>query len=374
MNKGYSAFICLVTLLGVQAGIQNTWADTLVRVKPLADVLHPTFYSVPADVVNEQHILLSAELTAVLTALHVQVGDSVVKGQEIAALECQDYRLSAELAEQGVSALASQVTLAQQQLKRTRTLQKSGSASIELLNQRETELRALTAQLKGQRIQVQQALRNTSRCIIKAPFDGVITQVMSAQGAYLPAGAPLLKVINTARAEVSARVFPQQIESMRRAGRIDFSLSQKQFPLALRAAVPLVQQVARTQEVRLNFTGDSALSGASGEVVWQSPVPSMPPEYLVKRNGVLGVMLADSSVARFVALPGAKEGQAVMLDSTVAPVFSSASGNSVLLIVQGQHVLSEGDALEIEATAVSNGASTNSVRDEVKADAGTPAQ
>lgn len=361
MNKGYWVSICLVTLLGVQAGIQNTWADTLVRVKSLADVLHPTFFSAPADVINEQHILLSTELTAVLSALHVQVGDSVVKGQEIATLECQDYRLSAELAEQGVKALVSQVTLAQQQLKRTRTLQKSGSASIELLNQRETELSALTAQLQGQKIQVKQALRNTSRCIIDAPFDGVITQVMSAPGAYLLTGSPLLKVLNMTQAEVSARILPQQIESMQRASRIDFSLNQKRFPLALRAAVPLVRQAAKTQEVRLNFMGDSALSGASGEVVWQSPVPSIPPEYLVKRNGVLGVMLADNNVARFVALPGAKEGQAVMLDASAESGVFSASENNALLIVQGQHVLATGDKVEIEAA-------------EVKADAGTPAQ
>lgn len=383
MNKGFWAFICVVTLLSVQVNIQNTWAATLVRVKPLADVLQPTFYSAPANVVNEQHISLSTELPAVLAALHVQVGDSVIKGQDIATLECQDYHLSAELAIQGVKALASQVMLAQQQLKRTRTLQKSGSASIELLNQRETELSALTAQLNGQKIQVQQAQRNTSRCIIKAPFDGVITQLMTAQGAYLRAGDSLVRLLNITQAEVSARILPWQIESMQKASLIYFGLNKQQFDLSIRVAVPLIQQAAKTQEVRLNFINSSALSvalsGASGEVVWQSSAPSIPPEYLVRRNGALGVMLADNSVAKFVALPSAKEGQAVMLGASAASMLSPASGNSVSLIVQGQHVLTHGDKVEIEATALSNGArtnslSTNGVMDEVKADAGTPAQ
>ncbi|SFF81848.1 efflux RND transporter periplasmic adaptor subunit [Neptunomonas qingdaonensis] len=378
MNKGHRAIIGLVTLLSIQAGIQSTFADTLVRVKPLADVLEPTFYSAPADVVNEQHISLSAELAGVLAALHVQVGDAVLKGQDIAALECQDYRLSEAQAIQGVNALASQVTLAQQQFKRTRTLQKSGSASIELLNQRQTELSALTAQLKGQNIQVQQAQRNTSRCIVKAPFDGVITQVMTAQGAYLSVGAPLVKLLNITQAEVSARLLPQQLESMQQAVRLDFSFNRQKYPLSIRAAVPLVQQVARTQEVRLNFIQtpglSAALSGASGEVIWESSVASIPPEYLVKRNGSLGVMLAENSVAKFIALPSAKEGQAVMLQASAEPMLSSSSDNNVLLIVQGQHVLKEGDKVEIEAEAIVSGESNNGARMEVKADAGAPAE
>ncbi|WP_372742116.1 efflux RND transporter periplasmic adaptor subunit [Neptunomonas sp.] len=387
MNKGQRAIIGLVTLLSIQAGIQSTFADTLVRVKPLADVLQPTFYSAPADVVNEQHISLSTELTGVLAALHVQVGDAVLKGQDIAALECQDYRLSQAQAIQDVNALASQVTLAQQQFKRTRTLQKSGSASVELLNQRETELSALTAQLEGQKIQVQQAQRNTSRCIIKAPFDGVITQLMTAQGAYLSVGSPLVKLLNITRAEVSARLLPQQLESMQQAARIDFSFNSKKYPLSIRAAVPLVQQVAGTQEVRLNFIqtpglspgSGTALSGASGEVVWESSVPSIPPEYLVKRNGSLGVMLAENSTAKFMAFPTAKEGQAVMLQASAESMLSSSSENKVLLIVQGQHVLKEGDKVEIEAEAIvsgerANGDSMNGARVGVKADAGAPAE
>ena len=374
MNKRHQAIICLVTLLGGPAGIQTAWADTLVRLKPLADVLQPTFYSAPADVVNEQHIPLSTEIAAVLSALHVKVGDSVLKGQEVAALECQDYRLSAAQATQGVNALASQVRLAQQQLKRTRTLQRSGSASIELLNQRETELSVLTAELKGQKIQVQQAQRNTGRCAVKAPFDGVITQVMTAQGAYLSAGTPLVKLLNITQAEVSARILPQQIESMQKASQIYFSLNKQQYPLSIRAAVPLIQHVAKTQEVRLNFINsaalNAALSGASGEVVWRASVSSIPPEYLVRRNGALGVMLADNNVAKFAVLPAAKEGQAVMLEDSTESMLSSASADKVLLIVQGQHVLTDGDRVEVEAIAVknelsNNGAPTNSVKDEV---------
>ncbi len=369
MNKKYRIITCLLMLLGVPLEVQSVWADTLVRVKPLVEVLQQISYSAPADVVNEQHVLLSTELAGVLAALHVQVGDSVLKGQEIAALECQDYRLSQAQAKQGVSALASQVTLAQQQFKRTRTLQKSGSASIELLNQRQTELSALTAQLKGQKIQVQQAQRNTNRCIIKAPFGGVVTQVMTAQGAYLPVGASLVKLLNVQQAEVSARLLPKQVLSLQAGAKAYLKVADDKYPVSVRATIPLINQAARTQEVRLNFTNNTALSGASGELVWQSSLSSIPPEYLVRRDGSLGVMLAEDGIAKFIVLANAKEGQTVELDTSAESRLSSTPENNVMLIVQGQHVLEEGDKIEVEVVGISNDS-----KDEVKADAGTPAQ
>ena len=369
MNKKCRTITCLLMLLGVLLGVQSVWADTRVRVKPLAEVLQKITYSAPADVVNDQHVPLSTELTGVLEALHVQVGNSVLKGQEIAALECEDYRLSQAQAKQGVSALASQVSLARQQFKRTRTLQKSGSASLELLNQRQTELSALTAQLKGQKIQVQQAQRNTNRCVITAPFDGVVTQVMTAQGAYLPVGTPLVKLLNVKQAEVSARLLPKQVLSLHAGAKAYLKVAADKYPVSVRATIPLINQAARTQEVRLNFTNTAALSGASGELVWQSSLSSIPPEYLVRRNGSLGVMLAENGIAKFIVLANAKEGQTVELDTSAESRLSSVSASNVMLIVQGQHVLEEGDKIEIEAVDINNVS-----KDEVKADAGTSAQ
>lgn len=359
MNKGFHVIVISVLLMVAEVAS----SAALVRVKPLGEALQKGFFSAPAEVVNEHHVALSVEVSAVLNALQVRVGDAVAQGQVIAQLDCQDYRLIEEQAKQSVKALSSQVLLARQQLTRTRTLQKSGSASIELLNQRQTELSALTAQLKGQQAQVQQTHRNSERCTVTAPFDGVITQVMSAQGAWLSVGSPVVKILNIQQAEVSAHLLPEQLVSLQASKILSFTLAGIEYPLSVRASIPLINSAARTQQVRLSFINEPALSGATGELVWQAAQPSLPPEFLVRRQGVLGMMLAKKNQAIFIALPTAKEGQSVQLK----PGESWEEG--ALLITQGQHVLQDGDALEIEAMAA-----VESNDEGVQPDAGTPAQ
>jgi len=49
---------------------------------------------VPARVVSLQSSLLSAEISALVENVHVQIGDRVVKDQLLVTLECDDYKLN----------------------------------------------------------------------------------------------------------------------------------------------------------------------------------------------------------------------------------------------------------------------------------------
>ncbi|MCW8884613.1 MAG: hypothetical protein OQK12_05055 [Motiliproteus sp.] len=94
---------------------------------------------------------------------------------------------------------------------------------------------------------------------------------------------------------------------------------------------------ARTQELRFSFTGNKALSGASGRIHWQEAVGKVPVKYVVSRNGELGVMQAVDGKAQFVAIPDAIEGQAAPVD--LAP--------DSLIITEGQHSVVSGDSISL---------------------------
>lgn len=67
----------------------------------------------------------------------------------------------------------------------------------------------------------------------------------------------------------------------------------------------------RTQLARLDFTNSTALVGASGRLQWRDHRPSLPAQYLQRRDGEMGVFVLRQGEAEFVALPGAQEGRAV---------------------------------------------------------------
>ncbi|MDO6468284.1 efflux RND transporter periplasmic adaptor subunit [Neptunomonas phycophila] len=323
---------------GLIAFCAPLYAATPVIVKPLSSVVSFEELTAPATVVNEQHIVVSAEITAKLLELPVKVGDSVTRDQALAELDCQDYLLYEEQAKQRAKSLSSQVGLASRQLKRTKKLQTTGSVSVDVLNQRQSELNSLWAQLQGGKAEEAISALNVGRCSVLAPFDGVVTEIYTAPGALLPSGAAVVKLLDTRRGEVSAALQPEQVTSLGASENIWLRTGENRYPVTVRSILPFIKSTARTQEVRLEFVQAQALSGATGELVWQKAQPSIPAMYTVTRGDQVGVMLADGNKAQFAAIPGAKPGQSVT--TRLSP--------TAQLIVSGQYVLNDGDEITIE--------------------------
>jgi multidrug resistance efflux pump len=80
--------------------------------------------------------------------------------------------------------LEAQHRLAASQLERARSLRERRGASQEDVEQRETELLGLDAQLASQREGIVQAQLNVDRCAIRAPYRAAVT-------ARLGDGAPV---------------------------------------------------------------------------------------------------------------------------------------------------------------------------------------
>jgi hypothetical protein len=97
--------------------------------------------------------------------------------------------------------------------------------------------------------------------------------------------------------------------------------------------VPVIDTVSRTREARLTFQGVAAIPGTPGRVSWSGRVAQIPSDFLVRRDGALGVFVLEGERARFAALPEAQEGRP-------APNTLPAG---TLLIDEGRQRLGDGD-------------------------------
>ncbi|WP_286240869.1 efflux RND transporter periplasmic adaptor subunit [Neptuniibacter halophilus] len=306
-------------------------------VKPLDELLQPSSDSAPAEVVNEEHSLLSARISARVEQVLVQVGDQVQQDQPLLKLECRDYELAQQQAEAAVQALQAQLQLARQQLSRAQRLLQQKNASQELRDQRQAELNSLLAQQQGSKAALAEAGLMVQRCTPLAPFAGVITSRQISPGALVAPGTPMLKVLRQGSQEVSAALTREQAAQLRRSPEIWLQLNQQRYPLQLRAILPLLESRARTQQVRLGFSAEPAISGASGRLFWQSGEQRLPIRYVASRQGQLGVMQVVDGKAQFVVLPDAIEGQAARV---------GLPGDS-LIIVEGQHSVIDGASVTL---------------------------
>jgi RND family efflux transporter MFP subunit len=292
----------------------TAWAATPITTRPLAEVLIYPERSAPATVESLNDADLSAEITARIERILVRVGDEVAGGDALVELDCRDYRSRLAAQQAALRQLEAQHRLAASQLERARNLRDRRGASQEEVEQRETELLALDAQLASQREAITQAELNVGRCAIRAPYRAAVTARLGDEGTLATPGMHLLRIVQTDALELSSQLRADEVQDIRSAASLAFDVQGERYPVELRRTVPVIDPRTRTVELRLDFPARSPLPGAAGRLVWRSAIPHLPADLLVRRNGTLGVFVANDGAAQFKALPGAQEGQPAVID------------------------------------------------------------
>ncbi len=306
----------------------------------LGEVLVTPVYSAPASVIARNNPRIAAEIDARIRSIEVEVGDRADTGDALVHLDCRRYDSALDAAEAELRRASAQHRFADRQLVRARNLKKSKNISDELLDQRRTDLAVGEAELAAREESVRQAALNVGHCTVSSPFDAVITERLISVGDYATHGTALLGLIETQGQDVAVELRHEQIESFLAARNLILESNGGRFPLTLRALLPAADTVTRTREARLDFTREAALPGTAGRVIWQGVDPLLPPGYLVRRQGMLGVFAAEQGSARFIPMPPAEEGRPVKVE--LPP--------ELRLITDGRQRLSDGDAINTLAS------------------------
>ncbi len=305
-----------------------------VRAQPLAALEVPIQYSAPAIVVSLNETQISAELAARVVDITVLEGDIVPHGATLVRLDCRDYDLALTRAQGDLRALLARERLAHQQLERAKTLARSKNISEEILDQRRTELEAVSAEVAAQRATVTGAETQVSRCAIVSPYRAAVTDKLSGLGDLARVGTPLLKIVDLEAVEADARIVPSEVESLVQALSPEFVFEGTRFPVRLRKVAPVID-ASHTQQARLVFTDSRPPVGGAGRLSWRGSRPGVRPDLLVQRGDRLGVFVVTEGVARFVPIPGALEGR---------PAATNLAKDT-LIVTDGRQRLRDGEAV-----------------------------
>lgn len=285
-----------------------------VSVQPLRELAIYPQLEAPATVVSLNRSQIGGEISATIESITVQVGDRVRKGDLLVQLDCTDFRLNQRQADAALQGSRAQLRLAEYRLQRARALAKASNVSEELLVQREVELSALKAEILAREATLAAAHENVARCDLRAPFDGVVLARLGQTGELAVPGKGLVELQDMAGVEVAAQVPGGLAEKLWKASEIHFQDDGARYLLQARAVVPVRDPRGRTQEVRLSFADAKAIPGTAGRVMWRDDQAYIAPDMVVRREGRLGVFVANDHVARFHPLPAAQEGRPAMVD------------------------------------------------------------
>ncbi len=315
---------------------KSTNSPIPVTTKKLADIIFFPLRDAPATAISLNDTRVSSEISGILENIRVRVGDSVKKGDLIASIGCQDYTIAVKEADAASRAGQAQRKFNQSQLNKAKQLSEKGSISSEELDRRVSNATASAAEVERLRAVVDRAKRSVEKCSIHAPFEAVVIERLSSLGDYLVQGSHVLRLLDKENIEISAKVQEQDLETLKAGEDLQFVVRNKEYPLRLRAMLPIMESRIRSYEVRLEFTAENAPPGSAGRVRWKIPQGHIPADLLVRR-GQLGIFLEKNGNAEFLQLDQAKEGQPAAVD---IPESSN-------IIIDGRFGIKIGDAVRI---------------------------
>ena len=160
---------------------------------------------------------LSTKLMGSVTAVLVQEGDQVRRGQVLVRIDARDVEAKRAQVEAGIAAAEAMYADAETQAGRFRALYADSAATRYQLDQVETGLARAEAGLRTARAARSELDAVGSYAAVVAPFGGVVTMRHVDPGAFAAPGAPLVEVQDASRLRVSVSV-PARVARGLRAG------------------------------------------------------------------------------------------------------------------------------------------------------------
>lgn len=285
--------------------------------QPLGELAVEAHYEAPATAVSLNESRIASEVTAAVRAIPVEIGQTVEAGTVLIELDSRDAKLALQRAQAVLAAAEARIRLADFQLQRARELHQRNFASADTLTQRETERALAQAERAGAAAHVASAQRDLDKCTIRAPYRAIVHARSAQLGELAVPGTPLLTLIDVSRIEVSARIQPKDSAALQATDDIRFIAPDGEQRLRLLRISPAIDRATRTQEARLQFVAAPASPGTEGRIRWSGGTALLPAELLSRRDGRLGVFVADGDSARFVVIEQAQEGRPAAV--TLAP-------------------------------------------------------
>jgi membrane fusion protein (multidrug efflux system) len=147
---------------------------------------------------------LSAQTGGLVEAVNFRPGDRVAEGNVLVQVDVERLTLELGQARSNAEATRAQLSLAEGQLERVRQLVERNVATTSTLEEAQSSVDGLRAQLTALDDLVRLAELSLRNATVTAPFDGVVTARAVEPGTVISAGTTLISLVDLATVELEA--------------------------------------------------------------------------------------------------------------------------------------------------------------------------
>jgi RND family efflux transporter MFP subunit len=158
---------------------------------------------------------IASEIAGLVEDFPVKEGDAVKNGDLLAKLRTKSLEIDLREAKAQEAEAEARYRLAKKNLERFQELYKKGVASLQQLQDAETEKDAMLARLSRLEAQIDNHAYDLARSKIVAPFDGYVTAEHTEVGEWIEVGGPVVELIDINGAEIDVDVPERYITRIR---------------------------------------------------------------------------------------------------------------------------------------------------------------
>ena len=148
--------------------------------------------NVQGEVSSDRTIMINAEANGIIESIKVREGQKVNKGQVLAEIDT-------EILASNIDEIKTRLEFAEYNYEKQKELNDRGVGTEFELEQASNQLKTLKSQLSTLKTQ-------RSKAIVKAPFAGVVDEILTNEGEMTGMQSPLLRLVNNKEVEVTADI------------------------------------------------------------------------------------------------------------------------------------------------------------------------
>lgn len=198
-----------------------------------------------------QRAELGFEIAGTIAELTLDEGDTVTTGQLLARLDSSLLESEIDVLRAESDDLKARQRLAQRDLQRQRDLIRQGFASEQRIDELESELDSLAAQIKKQQALLAAAQTRLDKHSLHAPYHGQIAQLHREAGSVAVAGQPVLLLLEQGRDEVWVGVPKRLLSELAVGEQVWVRVNEQNFQAPVLSVSTHVDQLTRSAMVRI---------------------------------------------------------------------------------------------------------------------------
>lgn len=303
MNKllSYIAVLCVASSFGSQAQETPTTPVQVGEVK--LQTIVPTI-DIVGSIYSQNNVQLTAGVQGRLDWV-AEPGTFLQKGEAVARIDQLPLQLQqAEQQAQIKRANINQKYLSRE-LDRLRELRESNSASAFQFDQTESQLELARADLEIAQLRLRQINDQLSRTMVKAPFDGVITERVREAGGDVSRSEVLVQMLDTENLEGRIFVPVKYLPFIRSSKEVQIFSEEQSLFASIKAIIPAADRQSQSFELRVSLPAEANSVWTSGQLI-QARLPVKLPEetltvhrdaLILRRDGTYVVKIDEQNKA-----------------------------------------------------------------------------